>query len=404
MSGVGSSRLTGLLNYEDVRSAAARRVPRSIFEYVDGGAEDEVTLKANREAFAELSFAPRNGVWVGDPQLKTTVLGQNISMPVLTAPCGGMRLLHPDGDLAVARAAAAAGTIHVATSASGFSLEEIADVPGLKVFQAYRFSNEKAMKSLVERARTAGYFGLMATIDTPVAGIRERDFRNGFSYDMRINLRNIVRMAPKVINRPGWVLRFMRDGMPFALPNTADITPDGKPMELSSLSRTGKESHSPSWDDIVWMRRYWDGPLIIKGVLTVADAHRAKALGADAIVVSNHGGRQLDGAPATIRALAAIVEAVGDGAEVLLDSGVRRGSDVVKALATGARAVLVGRAAAYGLAAGGQPGVEHVLAQLNNQLTRTMQLLGAGSVEELDETWLTPAASAAQENVAVGAP
>jgi isopentenyl diphosphate isomerase/L-lactate dehydrogenase-like FMN-dependent dehydrogenase len=382
-------RLAGLISYEDVRAAAARRLPRSIFEYVDGGAEDEITLRRNRRAFEDVELLPRSGVWVSEPRLATSVLGLSISMPVLTAPCGGMRLLHPDGDLAVARAASEAGTIHVATAASGYTLEEIADIPGPKVFQAYRFSSERMLRSLVARARSAGYAGLMATIDTGVSGIRERDFRNGFSYNMRIDLKNVVTMAPKVITRPGWVLRFLRDGMPFAMPNTAELTKDGTPMELSSLSRSSADSHSPTWDDLVWMRREWDGPLVVKGILTVDDARRARAIGADAIVVSNHGGRQLDGAPASMRVLPDIADAVGADMEVLVDSGVRRGSDVVRALASGAKAVLLGRPAAFGLAAAGQPGVRHVLQQVRAQLERTMQLVGAADVADLDSSWIT---------------
>lgn len=383
-----SHRLDSVLNYEDARKVARRTLPKSIFEYVDGGAEDELTLNWNREAFRDLSFIPRGGVWVPQPEISTTVLGVPLSMPIMTAPCGGMRLIHPDGDMGIAGAAAEAGTLHAATSASGFSLEEIASVPGPQFLQVYRFSNEDAMKSLVLRAGKAGYEGIIATIDTGVGGNREKDFRNGFSYNMRINLKNVVRMAPRVIGRPGWVQRFVRDGMPFELPNTADITPDGKPMELSALSRTGGQSHSPDWEDIRWMRANWDGPLVVKGILTVEDALRAKELGADGIIVSNHGGRQLDGAPATISVLPQIADAVGNDIEILLDGGVRRGSDVVKALALGARAVLIGRYPAYGLALGGQAGVEHVLERMRGELFRCMQLLGAENVKALHPGWV----------------
>jgi isopentenyl diphosphate isomerase/L-lactate dehydrogenase-like FMN-dependent dehydrogenase len=384
-------RLDGVLNFQDARKAARRRLPKSIFEYVDGGAEDEVTLGWNRQAFRDISFVPRGAVWVPDPVLATTVLGVPVSMPVMTAPCGGMRLIHPDGDLGIAAAASDAGTAHVATSASGYSLEDIAKTPGPQFFQAYRFSNEEAMKSLVRRAQKAGYAGLVATIDTSVGGNREKDFRNGFSYNMRINLQNVTKMAPRVIGRPGWAYRFTRDGMPFVLPNTADITSDGKPMELSALTRAGKDSHSPNWADITWMRANWDGPLVVKGVLTVEDAKRARAIGADGIIISNHGGRQLDGAPATMRVLPQIADAVGGDLEIILDSGVRRGTDVLKALSLGAKAVLIGRYPAYGLAIAGQAGVEHVLEQMRTELVRAMRLLGCTSIHELDRTWVTDA-------------
>ncbi|TIH37431.1 alpha-hydroxy acid oxidase [Subtercola vilae] len=389
-------RLQTIRNYTDARASAAKRLPKAIFDYVDGGAEDEVTLGRNTKAFSDLSFAPRGATWVAEPDLRTRVLGCDLSLPVMTAPCGGMRLVHPEGDLGIARAASRAGTVHVATSASGYSLEEIAQTPGQQWFQAYRFSNEDAMQSLVRRAQTAGFGALVATIDTAVAGNREKDFRNGFSYNMRINLANIARMAPRMSTRPGWVYRFMRDGMPFELPNTADLTSDGKPMELTEMTRTGKDSHSPSWQDIRWMRSNWDGPLVIKGILTVADARKAASLGADGIIVSNHGGRQLDGAPATMNVLTRIAEAVGGDVEILLDSGVRRGSDVIKALSLGAKAVLVGRYPAYGLAAGGEAGVSHVLEILRAEMIRTMRLLGCTSVGALDASWLNTEAAAAE--------
>ena len=384
-----SRRLAGIRNFEDARSAAKRQLPKAIFDYVDGGAEDEVTLGWNTQGFRDLSFEPRGGVWVPAPDLRTKVLGLDLSMPVLTAPCGGMRLVHPDGDVGIAAAASTAGIAHVATSASGYSLEEIAETPGPQWFQAYRFSNLEAMKTLIRRAKAAGYEGLVATIDTSVAGNREKDFRNGFSYNMRINLANVVKMAPRMATRPGWVYRFMRDGMPFQLPNTADLTVDGKPMELTEMTRVGKDSHSPSWEDIAWMRANWEGPLIVKGILNVADAERARQLGVDGIIVSNHGGRQLDGAPSTISVLPRIAEAVGGDVVVLLDSGIRRGSDVVKALALGAKAVLVGRHPAWGLAVAGEAGVNHTLEILRSEMIRTMRLLGCPSVDELDPTWVT---------------
>lgn len=387
-SAAATRRLGGIYNYDDARRAARKRLPQAIFDYVDGGADDEVTLRANNVAFRDLTFAPRGATWVPDPILARRVLGLDLSMPVLTAPCGGMRLVHPQGDLGIADAAFRAGIAHVATSASGYTLEEIAQTPGPQWFQAYRFSNQDAMKSLVNRASVAGYEGLVATIDTAVAGNRERDFRNGFSYNMRINLANVVKMAPAMSKRLGWVAGFVRDGMPFSLPNTADITVDGKPMELTEMTRAGRDSHSPSWEDIVWMRSHWDGPLIIKGILTVADARRAASLGVDGIIVSNHGGRQLDGSPSTISVLPQIADAVGNDVEILLDSGVRRGSDVIKALALGARAVLVGRYPTYGLATAGSDGALHTLEILRSELVRTMRLLGAKSVDDLDASWL----------------
>ncbi|MFJ6077981.1 alpha-hydroxy acid oxidase [Pseudarthrobacter sp. NPDC092419] len=388
-SRIRQRRLEAVLNYDDARAAAQKRLPKAIFDYVDGGAEDEVTLRRNTKGFRDLSFEPKGATWIEQPDLKTNILGLELSMPVLTAPCGGMRLVHPEGDLGIAAAAAQAGIAHVATSASGYTLEEIAATPGPQWFQAYRFSNQEAMRSLVHRAKAAGFEGLVATIDTSVSGNREKDFRNGFSYDMRINLSNALRMAPQMLRRPEWVYRYMRDGMPFQLPNTADLTVDGKPMELTEMIRTGKDSHSPSWEDIAWMRANWDGPLIVKGILGTADALTAARLGADGIIVSNHGGRQLDGAPASIAVLPQIAAAVGDTVTVLLDSGIRRGSDVLKALSLGAKAVLVGRLPAWGLAVNGQAGVSHILEITRAEMIRTMRLLGCPSVQQLDPSWLS---------------
>ena len=381
-------RLARVLDHADARREARRVLPRALFDYVDGGAEDEITLARNVAAFRDVQLRPRMAVHNPAPDLTTRLFGSTLSLPVLTAPCGGMRLVHPQGDLGVARAAAAAGTVHVATSASGFSMEEIAADPGPKWFQLYRFYNRRAMEGLVHRAQRAGYEALVVTVDTTVSGNRERDHRNGFSYDMRINLRNALRMGPRLVNRPLWLYRYWRDGMPFVLANTTDITHDGKPLLLGEMARTEGESHSPSWEDIGWIRDTWRGPLVIKGVLTGEDAKRAVDAGADGVVVSNHGGRQLDGAPATIAVLPEVVAAVGPGVTVLLDSGIRRGVDVLKALALGADAVLIGRHAVWGLALGGRHGVQHMIEILRADMIRAMRLMGCRSVDELDAGWL----------------
>jgi L-lactate dehydrogenase (cytochrome) len=382
-------RLAHVRNYSDARARARRTLPRGLFDYIDGGSDDEVTLERNVAAFRQLAFRPRMAVRNPEPDLSTTVGGIALSMPVLTAPCGGMRLVHPDGDIAVAQAAAQQGLVHVATAAAGFTLEEIAAGTGPKWFQLYRFWSRDAMESLVGRAQKAGYQALVVTVDTTVGGNREKDFRNGFSYDLRINARSAIRMAPQVAPRPFWLYHYWRDGMPFVIPNTQSMTADGRAVPLTAMATSSSESHSPSWEDIAWVRDNWDGPLLIKGLLTADDARRAADLGATGVVVSNHGGRQLDGAPATISCLPEVVAAVGSDIEVLLDSGIRRGSDVVKALALGAKAVLVGRPAVWGLAVGGHAGVERMLTIIRNELVRTMRLLGARSVHELDPSWVT---------------
>jgi len=383
------ARLARVLNYEDARRLAKRTLPRGVFDYVDGGAEDEVTLRRNTEAFADLRFRPRMGIWVAEPQLSTTLFGQSVSVPVLTAPCGGMRLIHPEADIGVARAAAAAGTIHVASSASGVSLEEIAEnSPDRHWFQLYRYRGRAGMENLVNRAKAAGYRAIVVTVDIQVGAKRERDWRNGFSYSMRVNATNALKLSPQLVRRPFWVARYVMDGMPFQLANTAGMTADAVPMSLPEM--TSAESHSPTWADVAWVRQNFDGPVLVKGVLTAEDSRKALELGCDGVVVSNHGGRQLDGAPAAIDVLPEIVAAVGDKMEVLVDGGVRRGGDVLKALALGAKAVLFGRPYVWGLALGGQDGVSYMLEMLRAEMQRSMQLMGCSSIHDLDRSWLMP--------------
>lgn len=386
--GLRERRLARVVGCEDARRAARRVLPRLLFDYVDGAADGESTMRRNAEGFEAIRLRPRAGEWLPAPELRTTVLGTELSMPVLTAPCGGMRLVHPDGDMAVACAALRTGIAPVVPSGGGYALEEVASVQGQQWFQLYKFSHRAGMEGLVERARDAGYQVMVATIDTGVAGNRERDFRNGFGYDLRINARSALRLGPQMARRPGWVWRFWRDGMPFELPNTASFGSDGRTMSLSEMARGGAESFSPTWQDLAWLREVWDGPLVVKGVMTGDDARRAAALGADGIVVSNHGGRQLDGLPATVEALPEVVGAVGGSVDVLVDSGVRRGGDVLKALALGAKAVLVGRPVVWGLAVAGEAGAVHVLELLRAQLVRNMVLLGCPSVDALDRSWL----------------
>lgn len=384
----GTLRLGRVLSYEDARRSARRTLPRLLFDYVDGAADSELTMRRNTECFDRIRLRPRAGEWTPAPKVTTKVLGTELSMPVLTAPCGGMRLVHPDGDMAVARAALRTGVAPVVPSGGGYSLEEVASVTGPQWFQLYKFSHQAGMEGLVERARNSGHQVMVATIDTGIAGNRERDFRNGFGYDLRINARSALRLGPQMARRPGWTFRFWRDGMPFELPNTARFGSDGRAMSLTEMARGGAESFSPTWRDIAWIRGAWDGALVVKGVLTGDDARRAVDLGADGVVVSNHGGRQLDGVPATVEALPEVVNAVGDSVEVLLDSGIRRGGDVLKALALGAKAVLVGRPVVWGLAIGGEAGVVHVLEQLRSQIIRNMVLMGCRSVDELGTDWL----------------
>jgi len=304
--------------------------------------------------------------------------------------------VHPDGEIAVAREAAAAGTVSIVSTAAGTSLEDVAE--GSRAgsaagdanrlwFQLYFMNGRTGAEILVERAERAGYGALVVTIDSAIVGNRERDTRNNVQLPLGVDAANAWRFGPQLAMRPRWTYGFVRDGMRLDLPNTLRVgaadTANPK-REAANAMLTAP----PTWADLEWIRRRWTGPLLVKGLLTAEDARRAVDIGADAVVVSNHGGRQLDGAPATLRALPEVVDAVGGQVEVLVDGGVQRGSDVVKALALGARAVLIGRAYLFGLAVGGTAGVTRVFELLRADLNRTMRLLGCPSVAELDRTWV----------------
>jgi isopentenyl diphosphate isomerase/L-lactate dehydrogenase-like FMN-dependent dehydrogenase len=289
-----------------------------------------------------------------------------------------VRLVHPDGGIGAAGAASSQGTISVLSTVAGAQLEEVAASTSAPMwFQLYA-ADRSVAGDLVERAATAGYKAIVVTVDTPVLGRREREIRNGVQPPLRINPAGAVRLGPQVLMKPGWAWRMARSGL------RLESLGGGRRSLISTTSIL-----SPfRWSDIEWIREQWSGPLLVKGLLTVDDAKRAVACGADAVIVSNHGGRQLEGAPATLRALPEVADAVGDTAEVLMDGGVRRGSDVIKAIALGARAVLIGRPYLYGLATGGQGGVEQVLRILRDEMSRTLSLMGCRDVADLDPSWI----------------
>lgn len=367
----------------DARRAARRRVPRVVFDYIDGAADDERTMRANEAAFGDLVFVPRMATGRTASELGTTVLGSPVRLPVLLAPCGLVRLMHPDGARGVARAARRAGTVSVLSTVAGSPLEEVVPAsPGGVWFQLYAARGREDAAPLVERAASAGVEVLVVTVDTPALGNRERDRRNGVSTPLRLGPSSAARLGPQVLARPVWAYRMARDGVRF-LPSRPG--PTARPgFDLLSMVA------SPfSWDDVSWLRERWRGKLVVKGLLSGSDAREAVARGADAVIVSNHGGRQLDGAPPTLHVLPEVVEAAAP-AEVLLDGGIRRGTDVAKALALGARAVLVGRPYLYGLAACGEEGVLRVLEVLRAELARALVLLGCPSVRELDASYVAP--------------
>ncbi|HEY7648493.1 MAG TPA: alpha-hydroxy acid oxidase [Methylomirabilota bacterium] len=371
---------------EDLRPLARRRLPQAVFDYVDGGAEDEVTLRENRRAFEEITFRPRHAVAVAVCDLRTRVLGFDLALPFLLAPVGYTRLMHPAGEVAAARAAGAAGTGYILSTISGHKLEDVrAASPGPVFYQLYLLGGRPAAEASIERARVAGFSGLVVTIDTPVSGIRERDHRNGIRELISGTLLEKARYLPQVLARPGWLISFLRDGGLKALPNV--VIPGQGPMPLVDVNAALAAS-AVTWADLRWIREAWRGPIIVKGVLTGDDARRAIDEGAVAISVSNHGGRQLDGVPASLRALPEVVAAVNGQIEVLMDGGVRRGTDIVKAICLGARAVLCGRAYAYGVAASGEAGVLRAVEILRADLDRTLRLLGCASLAALDRSYV----------------
>ena len=383
MSRLSSPRI---ININDLRRVAQRRLPRVVFDYLEGGAENEITLQDNVHAFQQVTFRPRQAVHVEAVDLRTCVLEQQLSMPVILAPVGYSRLMHPDGEIAAARAAHEAGTAFVLSTISGHKLEALrAASDGLLWYQLYLLGGREAAESTIERARRAGFSVLVITVDTPVAGNRERDPRNGMRELLSGTLLEKIRFAPQILKHPRWLISFLLDG---CVPKLENVVVPGKgPLAMTDVA-AALSSSIVQWDDLAWIRRCWLGPIVVKGILTAEDARRAVDHGAAAIVVSNHGGRQLDGVPASLRALPEIYAAVGKETEILMDGGIRRGSDIVKALCLGARAVLIGRAYAYGLAAYGKVGVERALEILRDDLRRTLTLLGCSSADQLNPSFV----------------
>ena len=375
-----------VVSIEDFRPLAQRKLPRVVFDYLDGGAEGEVTLRENCRAFQEVTFRPRHAVAVPHCDLSTRVLGFDFALPAQLAPVGYSRLMDPGGEVAAARAAGIAGTAYILSTISGHRLEDVkAASSGHVFYQLYLLGGRGAAEAAIERARLAGFSALFVTIDTAVAGMRERDFRNGMKELISGGLLQKLPFLPQVLSRPGWLLRFLLDGGMPPLPNV--VIPGQGPMPLVDVN-AALGSSTVTWQDLRWIRDLWRGPMVIKGVLTGDDARRAIDEGAAALVVSNHGARQLDCVPASLRALPEVVAAVNGRIEVLMDGGIRRGSDIVKAICLGARAVLCGRAYAYGLAVAGEAGITRALEILRIDLERTLRLLGCPSVAALDRSYV----------------
>jgi L-lactate dehydrogenase (cytochrome) len=380
-------RLQRAPSINDLRAIARRRMPRGVFDYIDGAAEDERAMRANAEGFAKLTFRPRVLRNVGSIDPSTTLLGRPLPFPLAFAPTGFGRIADPQGELAVARAAARADIPYSLSTLGTRSIEEIAAVSeGRKWFQVYVWRDRGLVKDMIDRAKAADYEALMLTVDLPVHGMRERDVRNGFTLPPKLGINTLL----DGIKHPAWTWSFLR-AEPIKFANVVGRNADADGTTAVALGEYMATQMDPSltWGDVEWMRSVWDGPIVIKGIQTVEDAVLAADAGVQAIAISNHGGRQLDSAPVPIELVAPIADAVGDRVEIICDGGVRRGSDIVKALCLGARACMVGRAYLYGLGAAGERGVDHVLKVLHADVLRTMALIGATSVGELSRSYVT---------------
>jgi len=371
--------LSQAVSIEDLRRIAKRRLPRAIFDFFDGGAEDELTLRGNRAAFERLQLLPRVLVDVSVVDLKTEILGKTSSLPLAIAPTGGISAGRAGAELALARAAKAFGVPFTLATPAAFTIERVADEVGGRLwFQLYAVRDHEFREKLVLRANAAGYEAMLVTVDLPVSGKRERDPRNGFVTPFKPSWRN----SRDVIFKPAWLLEIMRHGLPGMANFDGYRFSAQEPTDLATA--VGREMDAGlDWNAVKRLRELWPGKLLLKGVERPDDAERAAAIGCDGVVVSNHGGRQLDGAMPTLDALPAVAAAVGNKIAVLLDGGVRRGVDIVKARALGAHAVLTGRATLFGVQAGGEAGARRALEILASELERSMKLCGARSVAEI---------------------
>ncbi len=373
-------RLDRAASVNDLRAMAKRRLPGGVFDYIDGAAEDERTLARNAEAFAKVTFRPRVLRDVSAVDTTTTLLGRPLPFPLAFGPTGFGRIADPQGELAVARAAARANIPYSLSTLGTRSIEEVASVNGgRKWFQVYVWKDRGLVKEMIDRAKSSQYEALMLTVDTAVLGKRDRDVRRGFSLPPKLGFDTII----ESVLHPGWTWRFIRaEPIMFANVVGRENIDGSTAVALADFMSTQMDA-SLSWSDVEWMRSVWDGPIIIKGIQTVEDAVLAADAGVEVVSLSNHGGRQLDSAPAILDLVAPVADAVGHRVEIICDGGVRRGSDIVKAVCLGARACTVGRAYFYALGAAGERGVDHVIKLLESDVRRTMALIGASSVAEL---------------------
>jgi heme/flavin dehydrogenase (mycofactocin system) len=359
---------------------AEKRLPKSVYGALIAGSQKGLSSRDNLDSFDQLGLAPHIAGLSNDRQMATKIMGLEISMPVILSPTG-VQAVHPEGEVAIGRAAASRGVAMGVSSFASRSIEEVCAVSNQVFFQMYWSGDRDTMVRRLERAKLAGAKGIILTLDWSFSN--GRDWGSPWIPE-KINLRNALKLAPEALSRPGWLWSFAKTGhMPdLTTPNMAPV--GTRPPTFFGAYYEWMQSTLPSWNDVAWLRSQWEGPFMVKGVSRIDDAKRVVDLGATTLSVSNHGGNNLDGTPAPIRSLPAVVDAVGDQIEVVLDGGVRRGSDVVKALALGARAVMIGRAYLWGLAANGQAGVENVLDVLRSGIDSTLLALGKASITELN--------------------
>jgi L-lactate dehydrogenase (cytochrome) len=373
--------LNDCYNFEDFRKLAKKKLPAPIFHYIDGGADDEVTLNRNTNAFNDCDLIPNVLASVGEPDLSTTLFGRKIDMPLFLSPTAMQSLYTPEGDKASARAAEKFGTMYSMSTMASFSIEEIANISsGPKLFQLYVHKDQSITDDLIDRCRRANFDGLCLTVDTLVAGNRERDHRTGFTTPPKLTLESLLSFAM----RPEWVFKYLTNKK-FELANIKHKTDKGTNIAKSVIDYIN-EQYDPkmNWKDAEYCIKRWNGPFALKGVMSVGDAKRAIDIGCTAIMISNHGGRQLDGSRSPFDQVKAISDAVGDKLEIILDGGIRRGTHVLKALAAGATACSFGKAFLFSLGAGGQKGVERLLDNMQNEIRRNMILMGCKNIKDLD--------------------
>ena len=368
-------------NFEDFRKLAKKKLPAPIFHYIDGGSDDEVTLNRNTNAFNDCDLVPNILASVGEPDLSTNVFGRKIDMPLFLSPTAMQSLYTPEGDKASARAAEKFGTMYSMSTMASFSIEEIANISsGPKLFQLYVHKDQSITDDLIDRCRRANFDGLCLTVDTLVAGNRERDHRTGFTTPPKLTMESLLSFAM----RPEWVFKYLTNKK-FELANIKHKTDKGTNIAKSVIDYIN-EQYDPkmNWKDAEYCIKRWNGPFALKGVMSVDDAKRAIDIGCTAIMISNHGGRQLDGSRSPFDQVKAIRDAVGDKLEIILDGGIRRGTHVLKALAAGATACSFGKAFLFSLGAGGQKGVERLLDNMQKEIRRNMILMGCKKIEDLD--------------------